>query len=120
MASTIYITIEEFSNQYGVQQELIREFMDFGLVNTYQQQEAECLSAKDTEYVARLVRLYRDLGINKEGIDIIMSMREQLIRMHDELNRLRYKTHRLEQEQELLFFDTPRRNGLLLDQDEQP
>jgi hypothetical protein len=118
MASTVYITIEEFSNQYGVQQELIKEFMDFGLVNTYHQQEAECLSAEDTEYVARLVRLYRDLGINKEGIDIIMSMRDQLIRMNDELNRLRYKAHRLEQERDLLIFDIPRQNGLLQDCDE--
>jgi hypothetical protein len=118
MTSTIYITIEEFSNRYGVHQELIKEFMDFGLVNTYRQQENDCLLAEDTEHVARLVRLYRDLGINKEGIDIILSMREQLIRMHEELNRLRYKTHRLEQEQELLFFDVPRRNGLLLDHDD--
>jgi hypothetical protein len=47
-----------------------------------------------------------------------MSMREQLIRLHDELSQLRYKTHRLEQERELLFFDLPRKNGLLLDQDD--
>ena len=47
-----------------------------------------------------------------------MAMREQLIRLHDELNKLRYKTHRLEQERELLFFDRPRINGLLLDQDD--
>jgi DNA-binding transcriptional MerR regulator len=118
MASTVYITIKEFSDQYGVQQELIREFMDFGLITAHRQQESDCLLAEDTEYVARLFRLYRDLGINKEGIDIIMSMREQLIRLHDELSKLRYKTHRLEQERELLFFDLPRKNGLLLDQDD--
>jgi chaperone modulatory protein CbpM len=118
MASTYYITIEEFSSQYGIRQELIREFMDFGLLTVHRQQEGECLVAEDTEHVARLIRLYRDLGINKEGIDIILSMREQLIQMHDELNRLRYKAQRLEQERDLLFVDLPRTRGLLLDHDE--
>jgi DNA-binding transcriptional MerR regulator len=120
MASTVFITIEEFSNQFGIQQELIQEFMDFGLVTIYRQQEGECLMADDTEHVARLIRLYRDLGINKEGIDIILSMRDQLIQLHDELNKLRNKAQRLEQQQEWLFFDMPRSRGLLLDHDENP
>lgn len=118
MASIIYITIDEFSNHYGIQRDLIREFVDFGLITTYSQPSGECLMAEDTEHVARLIRLYSDLGINKEGIDIILSMREKLIQMHHELDKLRYKTHQLEQEREWLFFDIPRKNGLLLDHDE--
>ena len=119
MASTVFITIEEFSTQFGIQQELIQEFMEFGLVTVYRQQEGEYLMADDTEHVARLIRLYRDLGINKEGIDIILSMRDQLIQLHDELNKVRNKAQRLEQEREWLFFDIPRSRGLLLDHDEQ-
>lgn len=118
MASTIYITIEEFSTRHGVDKALIREFMDFGLVTAHPQQEGECLTADDTEHVARLIRLYRDLGINKEGIDIIIAMREQLIHMSKELEAFKYKAQRLEQEKQLLFFDVPRNNGLLRDADD--
>ena len=118
MASTVYITIEEFSTRHGVEKELIKEFMEFGLLNTHKQQEGECLTADDTEHVARLVRLYHDLGINKEGIDIIISMREQLINMSRELERFKYRAEKLEQERQYTFFDIPRRNGLLLDHDD--
>jgi len=113
-----YISIEEFSSQHGIEVTLIREFAEFGLLHTHFEQNLECLMAEDVVHVQRLIRLYQDLGINKEGIDIILSMREQILSMQEELETLRYKAQRLEQERNLRLMDLPYTQGLIIDLDE--
>lgn len=113
-----YISIEEFSSLHGVEVRLIREFADFGLLRTYMQQNLECLTADDIAHVQRLVRLYQDLGINKEGIDIILSMREQILSLREEVENLRYKAQKLEQERHQRLMDFPHVQGLIIDLDE--
>jgi DNA-binding transcriptional MerR regulator len=113
-----YISIEEFSSQYGVEVTLIKEFAEFGLLHTHYQQNLEYLEADDLAHVQRLIRLYQDLGINKEGIDIILSMREQILSLQQELQNLRYKAQRLEQERHQRLTDFPSIQGLIIDLDE--
>jgi DNA-binding transcriptional MerR regulator len=113
-----YISIEEFSSQHGIEVTLIREFAEFGLLQTHVQHNLEYLMADDLTHVRRLVRLYQDLGINKEGIDIILSMREQILSLQQELETLRYKAQRLEQERHQRLLDFPSIQGLIIDLDE--
>ncbi|QHT67783.1 hypothetical protein GXP67_14630 [Rhodocytophaga rosea] len=113
-----YISIREFSTLHGVEVALIHEFAEFGLVQTHFQQNLECLIADDIAHVRRLIRLYQDLGINKEGIDIILSMREQILSLREELESLRYKAQRLEQERHQRLTDFPSVQGLIIDLDE--
>jgi hypothetical protein len=113
-----FITIEEFSNNQGIEITLVREFVDFGLIPIHIEQNAECLETDDIGYVQRLIRLYQDLGVNKEGIEIILSMREQILGLSKEVEILKYKSRRLEQEQEQKLKNNPNRNGLLFDHDE--
>lgn len=114
-----YISIQEFSSQHGVEVTLIREFAEFGLVQMHIQQNLECLIADDIAHVRRLIRLYQDLGINKEGIDIILSMREQIMNLQQELESLRYKAQRLEQERHQQLTDFPSIQGLIIDLDDE-
>jgi chaperone modulatory protein CbpM len=114
-----YISIEEFSNLHGIEVTLIREFAEFGLLQTHLQHNLECLVADDLAHVRRLIRLYQDLGINKEGIDIILSMREQILSLKQELESLRYKAQRLEQERHQRLLDFPFTQGLIIDLDEE-
>lgn len=115
MTPTRYITIEEFSNLHGIEVRVLQEFMDFGLIHTHKLQEKECLTADDIDHAERLIRLYQDLGINKEGIEIILSMREQIISLNKELEALRHKINRLEQENHLIFIEIPQKSGLIVD-----
>lgn len=109
-----YISIEEFSAQHGIEVRLIHEFAEFGLIHMHKQQDLECLITDDIAHVHRLMRLYQDLGINKEGIDIILSMREQILCMRAELENLRYKTQQLEQERQQKLMNI----GVIIDLDE--
>jgi chaperone modulatory protein CbpM len=99
-----YIAIEEFCLHHGVQVTLVREFADFGLVQLEEQEQKAYLPAAEIEKLERLLRLYDELGINKEGLEIILNMREQLLSMNSELETIRYRLRQLEQEQDLRLF----------------
>lgn len=103
MATRRYITVEEFSRFHGLERTFIREFVEFGLVEVHLVDEEECLPAEDLERVERLTRLYRELGINKEGIDIILNLRDQLIALQAEKEALQYRLQQLEQEHRQLL-----------------
>lgn len=99
-----YIAIEEFCTYHGVQLALIREFADFGLVRLQEQEQQVYLPAEEIEKAERMLRLYHELGINKEGLEIILNMRDQLLNLNSELEMIRYRLQQLEQEQDLRLF----------------
>src|SRR5690606_18857201 len=99
-----YIAIEEFCTHHGIQVTLIREFADFGLVQLQEQEQKAVLPAGEIEKLERLLRLHSELGINKEGLEIILNMRDQLLNLNSELETIRYRLQQLEKEQDLKLF----------------
>ncbi len=99
-----YIEIEEFCTHHGVQVTLIREFADFGLVHLQEQEQKAFVPADEIEKLERLIRLHSELGINKEGLEIILNMRDQLVSLNTELKAMRYRLRQLQQEQQFLLF----------------
>lgn len=100
MAQQAYITLEEFSRFHRIEGAVLREFVDYGLVQVHLVEEKECLQAADLERAERLVRLHHDLGINPEGLDIILHLREQLIALQAEREALAHRLRKLEQERQ--------------------
>ncbi|MGV3587182.1 MAG: chaperone modulator CbpM [Adhaeribacter sp.] len=87
-----YIAIEEFCNHHGVAVTLIREFADFGLVPLHIENSQEYLPDNAIARLERTLRIFQDLDVNKEGIEVILHMRKQLRKLRREhkilLNRL--------------------------------
>jgi hypothetical protein len=103
-----YIAIEEFCTHHGIQVTLIREFADFGLVHLQEQGEIALVPAEEIEKLERMIRLHSELGINKEGLEIILNMRDQLVSLNSELETIRYRLRQLEEEQNIRLFGTER------------
>jgi chaperone modulatory protein CbpM len=115
MPFTKYIPIEDFSAQCELELHLLKEFADFGLISVHMIEERECLNVDDVDEIERLVRLHKDLNINKEGIDIIVKMRQEILSLSNELESTRYKLQKLEQEKQMQYFEIPRNSGLIVD-----
>jgi hypothetical protein len=115
MPFTKYIPIEDFSEQCDLELHLLKEFADFGLISVYLVEEKECFYVNDIDEIERLVRLYKDLNINKEGIDIIVKMRQEILSLSKELESTRYKLQKLEQEKQMKYFEIPYSSGLIID-----
>lgn len=99
-----YIEIEKFCTHHGIQVTLVREFADFGLVHLQEQEQKAMLPEAEIEKLERMLRLYNELGINKEGLEIILNMRDQLVSLNSELEAIRYRLKQLEEEQNLKLF----------------
>ena len=99
-----YIEIEKFCTHHGIQVTLVREFADFGLVHLQEQEKKAFVPEEEIEKLERMIRLHSELGINKEGLEIILNMRDQLDSLNSELETIRYRLRQLEDEQNLRLF----------------
>ena len=91
-----YIAIEEFCNHHGVEVTLIREFASFGLVPLHIENNQEFLPDKSINRLERTLRLFRDLDVNKEGIEVILHMRKQLKKLRSDHEKLLNRLQQLE------------------------
>lgn len=85
-----YITIQHLAEFHQVDSRLLQEFADFGLITIRKTEETPCIVHEELEKCERVIRLHRELGVNKEGIDIILRMRETQSELQQELKRLKY------------------------------
>ncbi len=96
----LILTYQECSARYGLSANELREFVEFGLLRPAPavSETAEALELDDEtdELLPRLARLHQELGINKEGIDIILAMRRRLLRLQAELHYQSARARQLE------------------------
>ena len=103
MATTKYISIEEFADFHHVTTKLVHEFADFGLIEISHSDEKLFIPSDYLDKCERVIRLHRDLGVNKEGIEIILEMRQKHAELQSELLRLRRKISKYEDQLSQLF-----------------
>ncbi len=103
MATIKYITIEEFAGFHKITTQLIQDFADFGLIEIRQVEKKHCIFSEQIEHCERAIRLHRDLGVNKEGIEIILDMRSKQTLLQQELMRLRHQLNKHEERVSKMF-----------------
>jgi hypothetical protein len=103
MATIKYITIEEFADFHKVTTKLVYEFADFGLIEISRVEKKPCIVSKYFDKCERAIRLHRELGVNKEGIEIILDMRQKQTELQNELLRLRHQISKHEDQLSKMF-----------------
>ncbi|WP_038032903.1 chaperone modulator CbpM [Thermonema rossianum] len=84
------IHIQRIIEYYEVPASVWDELVDFGLIPLVHTEEGDFVEEDMLGHVERVLRLALDLGVNKEGIEIICRMREELSRARRELLSMRY------------------------------
>jgi hypothetical protein len=118
MKNTKFIPIRDVSNYYHIEISLLKDFANGELINIRIEDQTECVLSEDLEQIKRIIDLYKGLGVNKEGIEIIMSMRDQIIAMDEENTLLKLKLEARKKECRYRFLELPLQKGLLLDYEE--
>jgi len=93
-----YISLQDVSDFFCIEVDECREFADFGLITIISERNEAYIEPQDFERLKSIVSLYKNLGINKEGIEIILSMRNRIIELQEEIDRLNHKVERMENE----------------------
>ena len=89
----ISITYAECTRRYGLSEPDLRGFVDLGLLAT---DPATDTIHDKPGHLARLARLHHELGLSREGIDVVLAMRRRLLSLQRELQHQQALTRQLE------------------------
>lgn len=88
-----YIRITEFCNSHRITTQFIIQLHEFGLLDVVKKREIYYLSHEELSKAEKIVRLYQDLDINLEGIEVINQLLHRIESLQEEIislkNRLR-------------------------------
>lgn len=91
-----YIAITDFCDSHNITSQFVMQLNELGLVEVVYRQDLHYLPIKQLPQAERIVRLYLDLDINLEGIEVITRLLERIQGMQTELVSLRNKLRRYE------------------------
>ena len=91
-----YIPIDLFCHQHGVEISFISSLQDFGLLYTTRIDEIEYIAIAQLAEAERLVRLYGELDINIQGIDVIIQLLQRLSDRQTEIQQLKNRLSQYE------------------------
>jgi MerR family transcriptional regulator/heat shock protein HspR len=78
-------TISVAAELVNVHQQTLRHYERLGLVEPFRGKgEIRYYSPQDIEKVQQIRRLIEDLGVNLAGVEVILNMREQMEKLHNE------------------------------------
>jgi hypothetical protein len=84
-----YIPINIFCSQHGVEVTFMSSLQQYGLIEILKIDETECLQVNHLAEAEAIVRLYRELDINPEGIDAIINLLQRIKEMQSQILALK-------------------------------
>lgn len=115
MRETTYIQLDTISDKFHIELELCREFAEVGLIRIIVKEDTQFIEPEEIPKLQKIVHLYRDLGVNREGIEVILPMRDRILRLQEEIKSLRRIVDRYEREYLQKNIELPRKRGQFYD-----
>lgn len=89
------ITLTQISEYFHVDIEVIKDFAEFRLYPTLERDGETGIDVANLGRLWKIISLYQSLGINKEGIDIILDLRDRISELQEQVEALRHMTEKL-------------------------
>lgn len=84
-----FISVAEFCASHNISQTLIIELREYGLVKIVEERNMLFIPLEELPKTEKILRLYSDLEINLEGVEVITQLLKRMEEMQDEMRRLR-------------------------------
>jgi uncharacterized small protein (DUF1192 family) len=91
------IALSQICDYFHVDLELVMDFADFGLYPTLVSDGQVGVAAQSLERLGKIISLHKALGINKEGIEVVLALRERVSELQLEIERLQNEVAGLKQ-----------------------
>lgn len=78
MSSTKYIQLKKVIQFHGISRQEVEEWAEYEFFEIHKKSDEEWIHEEELEQVEQVIRLYRDLGVNSPGIDIILRLIHRL------------------------------------------
>src|SRR5438270_14052562 len=80
-------TISVAAELVSVHQQTLRHYERLGLIEPHRGKgEIRYYSPQDIEKIQQIRRLIEDLGVNLAGVEVILNMRDQMEKLHDDFS----------------------------------
>jgi len=89
------ITLSQVCDYYHIDIELVRAFSEFGLYPTVVIDGETGIETENLDKLEEIISLHKALGINKEGIDVILELREKISGLQEEVEFLRNEIEKM-------------------------
>lgn len=90
----LILTFQECSARYGLSPTVLHEFVQAGLLRSASAPETVIVDEPDD--LPRLARLHHELGLAPEALDVILAMRQRLVRLQVSLAHEQTRARQLE------------------------
>lgn len=84
-----FIPLDVFCQQHRIEISVISSLEEYGLIEVSRIEEAEYIQLSQLADAEKLVRLYGELDINLEGIDVIIHLLHRIKEMQTEMQLLK-------------------------------
>ena len=91
MELTKYISITTFCQYHGVESKLIFTFQELGMVEIVEEDSEYYLEEEKLSQLERIVRIYKDLGLSPEGIEVVIGLLDRIQDLQEENRILKRK-----------------------------
>lgn len=91
METTKYISITTFCQYHGIESSLIFTFQDLGMVEIVEEESEYYLEEEKLSQLERMIRIYKDLGLSPEGVDVVVGLLDRIQDLQEENRRLKGK-----------------------------
>ena len=96
MGTKKYISIREFCQGHSLEEDFLFRLQEYELIQIVEAQQGPAFPQDELDRIERMVRLYRDLDINPQGLQAIDHLLERMDTMQQEIHYLRRKLGRWE------------------------
>ena len=118
MRSQNTLSLDQVSRYFNIEIEIVSDFAEFGLFPTIYDDGKPGVEPQNLNKLAEIVSLYQALGVNKEGIEVVLKLRERILGLEDEIARLQSAVERLKILAANEDLEELNRRGLLIEIDD--
>jgi hypothetical protein len=90
------INIEIICQHYEIEPSFIRRLDDLGLIQLIDVNNGLCVEQQQINQIDKIMRLYHELEINPEGIDVVLNLLKRIKRLEQTLRSAENKLNRYE------------------------
>ncbi len=89
MITEKFIPLHHLTTHYAVDLSFFDQLHELGLLNLIVEEEITCIDADQLQEVEKIIRLYLDLDLNVEGIDVVCRLLKKMADLQQELQKTR-------------------------------
>ena len=89
MDSSEYIAITDFCNSHDIASTFVIELQEYGLIQVVKRNNDRYIPIQELPKAEKIVRLYLDLDINLDGIEVIERLLKRIQEMQQEITVLK-------------------------------